>query len=611
MAIPRRFLFVDCETKDRLNADPIHQEHTLWFGVAMSCRLDTNKHGVSVSDEQTKVFFTREEFWQFLDYESKPKETTWICAHNLGFDATVLGTWEMIADNKYQFIEPRTVNRAKDSFAESSPLLIIKNPPTVIPLVSADGRKYLLIDTLNYWRTSLANLGKSVGLKKLRMPSYAEDINTWIEYCTRDVEIIKRSMVELVSWWYNNKYGKFRYSTPGLAMSAFRTCFYDHEISYHEFPKIRSLERAAYFGGQLEAFYLGDISQTVYQYDCISLYPSVMIGQTYPVKLLDYATEQPFTTKKPPIEPLNAIAEVELYTRQATYPVRHNGEVYYTRGNTITTLAGPELQYAYLHGHIKRWGSWSYYLCKEIFTSYVRHFFDLKNAYDELGNLTAKTFVKLMLNSLYGKFGQAGDKWQINPNRVPANEFGVFYETMPLRPEPQKCLALGNLVLDYVPDTEIDNAFPAISAWVTSYARLRMRQLRELVGKRNYYYQATDSLLVNRLGRDRLVEGGETSESELGKMKKEGEAISATIYNLHWYSIGPKVVQGGKKKDALAKDTYAWTEPHFESLMSVWQRGGGAYIAIDQVDKHRDATYRKGVVRKDGWITPFKYEELE
>ena len=206
--------------------------------------------------------------------------------------------------------------------------------------------------------------------------------------------------------------GNWKWTAPGLAWSAFRHKFMDHDIVFHDEMDVRAHERSAYFGGQLEAYRLGSIEEKVFQYDVVSLYPSVMAGNLYPIRLKEYDISRPVSTVPPAIDPASSIAQVRIETPYDSFPVRTASGVFYANGNGIVTLAGPELCYAIERGYVKEWGSFASYEMAPIFDRYVAFFYELKELYASEGKEIQRNFVKLLLNSLYGKFAQRGGKFQ-------------------------------------------------------------------------------------------------------------------------------------------------------------------------------------------------------
>lgn len=608
--IARRLVFVDCETTDVDPENLVEEVHRLWFGVARTGRFENSGAGLKYGRRRKRVFYSGQDFWSWLKTIARKKETTWIYAHNAGFDFTVLGVWDLIRSGELTISKPRYVRQplAQKDFWVG--LLLLEDPPTVVGLEDKEGRRYVLCDTLNYWRVSLAALGESVGYEKLEWPGDPKTIEKWLPYCDRDTEIIEQAIIQLITWWKDNDLGNWKWTGPGLAMSAYRHAFMRHDIIFHDRMDVRVLERNGYYGGQLEAFKLGHIEGPVYQYDVTSLYPSVMRFNNYPTRLLHWNMNPAPTTGHPPFEPANSVAEVDLVAGEHTFPKRDETQVYYANGDGWTTLAGPELDYAWKLGLIKRWGRWSTYEVAPIFTEFVQHFFSLKKDYEEHGNKVQREFVKLLLNSLYGKFGQRGGKWTFNPDRIPWDEFGIFHERNPITGKWQKCLGIWDIVLDWTPLNEVGQSFPAIAAFVTSYARQHMRELRKICGRTHYFYQSTDSLIVDRIGRTNLNWCGKIADGDLGQLKLEESGNDAHIWGLHWYRVGDKKIEGAKKASAEGITDTMWSELQFDSLQTVLRRNGSPEIHIKRVIKERSLQYTKGTVLSDGRVRPKQLSDI-
>lgn len=611
-AVPTQMCFVDCETKDfNPEKNENHEIHKLWFGVATFGVWDKGR----LTRRKEIVFTSVEEFWVWLDEVARPKSRLWIFAHNVGFDMTVLDLFGQIKNGRFSTIEPaeqQGIGEEGKPFNGALPgIIILEDPPTLISLTRRDGCRTMVLDTLNYWRTSLAVLGESVDLKKLEMPEYSESYETWVEYCRRDVEIIERAICKLVGWWKENKLGKFGFTSPSLAMSAFRHMNTKVDLHAHQEEPVRWLERDSYYGGQLEAYKIGHIKERVYQYDVASLYPSVMIDRPMPIQLRDYEITNEARNGFPPIDPLTSIAEVYICSDIDTFPVRTKQGVIYMNGAGWVTLAGPELLYAYKNKLIAYSKSWATYICKEVFGDFVRKFWAMKLEGEREKDTVKRTFAKLLLNSLYGKFGQLGaDLVPVN-NFLPAVEFGLT--TMSKHPggEVRRFLSFFDVCFEEVRGKELSRSMPAISSFVTSYARQRMRKIRKIAGVGNYFYQSTDSLMVNEAGKENLENQGEIESGVLGKLSIEAAGHSGWIGGLHFYRIGDKFTEGAKKRSAETIDKFHWREPHFDSLKSVIERGGSPEIHIKKIIKSRELAYTKGCVGSDGWVSPYCLESID
>lgn len=615
--IARTLLFVDCETRSETKSEDNTGFNRLSFGVVRSGRFINERGVTNWTRKDSTRFNTQDEFWAYVKSKARKKETTWIYAHNAGFDFIILGLLKRLEKGDFTICKPRKSRNKETGKTSFYGLLMLEDPPTVIGLEDSDGCRYVLCDTLNYWRISLEMLGESIGLPKLVMPSVTTEKLLWYRYCNRDVEIIEKAVIELIEWWREHDLGNWRWTAPGLAWSAFRHRFMSHDIIFHDEQPVRALERDGYFGGQLEAYRIGEINERVYQYDVVSLYPSVMKNKLYPIKLEQWNVSRKLSPIPHSFDALSTIAEVEIDSPVETFPTRIDDIVTYARGNGLVTLAGPELQYAIDRGYVKRIGAYATYAMAPIFTEYVAFFYELKEYYTKQGNRIKSNFVKLLLNSLYGKFAQRGGRWQYNPGLMPLYDFGLFWEGNPFSSERKKCLSLWDVAFEWQVKGEVDNAAPSISAFVTSYARQKMRAIKSVCGVGNYFYMSTDSILINETANSRLEREGNVIGTGLGQLKLEKTADSAWIGGLHWYRVGDKLVEGSKKQSDATEtiNRESWTELQFDSLLSVIQRTTSDpehsdCIDIRKIEKHRHNGYSKGHVMADGFIVPYCISEL-
>ena len=611
-AVPTQMVFVDCETKDfNPEKDENHQIHQLWFGVAVFGVWEKGK----LTRRKELVFQSVMEFWEWLDAVARPKSRLWIFAHHVGFDLTILDLFGQIRNGRFRTVQPgeqQGIGEDSKPFNGALPgIIILDDPPTLISLTRHDGCRTLVLDTLNYWRTSLKVLGDSVGLKKLAMPDYSESWEKWVSYCRRDVEIIELAICGLVKWWKDEKLGKFGFTSPSLAMAAFRHMNTKIDLLAHQEESVRWLERNSYFGGQLEAYKLGHIKEPVFQYDVSSLYPSVMLDKPMPIQLRDYDITQKVRNGFPAIDPLTSIAEVYIVSDKDTFPVRTKQGIVYMNGAGWVTLAGPELLYAYRNRMISYSKSWATYICKEVFGDFVSKFWQMKLEGEQEGNLVKRTFAKLLLNSLYGKFGQLGADLVPVHDYYPPVEFGLSTTSKHPGGEVRRFLSFFDVTFEEVRGKELSRSMPAISSFVTSYARQRMRKIRKIAGCRNFFYQSTDSLMVNQQGKENLENENQIESGVLGKLNLEASGHSGWIGGLHFYRIGNKFTEGAKKLSAETIDRFHWKEPHFDSLKTVIQRGANPEIHIKKIIKSRVLEYRKGNVGPTGWVTPYALESID
>jgi len=604
-ASPTNLAWFDCETLPDNGGQPTdYGLHKLHFGCATTCRLEAGE----VTRRKELHFTTQAQFWFWLKTLTRKKSCLWVFAHNLGFDATIIGLWERIESGELKFIFPTPRRNRKGEVIsktkELTPLLILDDPPTVIQVEDGDGNQYKFIDTLNYWRCSLSTLGKGIGLEKLEMPPADSPAATWKAYCMRDVEIIERAVLGLIKWVRDEELGKFRLTSPSQAMAAYRHRFMQHRILYHDDKIVRNLERQSYYGGQVECYLLGRVNRRIHQLDVTSLYPSVMRGNLYPWRLSSYVSREKHGDTIPFTRGMDKIAEVMIDTYDRTYPRRMKDGIYHCSGRFFTTLCGPELDYALVHNHVKQVYNYATFNISELFSKYVDFFWAKRLEYKQCNNPLGDILCKLLLNSLYGKFGQNGIEWTTIPNNRFEGKWGKFVDSNLATGKTTEYRIIGNVCQMKIEREEIDNAFPAIAAYVTAYGRELMRGLREIAGETHIYYQAVDALYVDDIGLENLQAAGAVAEKQLGKFHLESSADSAEFRGINNYRIGAKEVRGSIKSMAKQIAPNTWEEPQFQHLASVLSKPLQGGVVISKRIKTMQNSYTRRTLQASQLTTP-------
>jgi hypothetical protein len=152
---------------------------------------------------------------------------------------------------------------------------IIKAP--LMLRVSLIGTKHVLMNSLSYFKGSVENMGKLVGLKKL---GGKKGLALNRAYAIRDAEIVYRYM-DMFQRRLVNQFGvPLSLSIGSIAMQVFRARFMErNEQATYNNPKLVS---DAYYGGRVEVFYRGLTKGKVHVCDINSSYPNVMKNYEYP-----------------------------------------------------------------------------------------------------------------------------------------------------------------------------------------------------------------------------------------------------------------------------------------------------------------------------------------
>ncbi|KKL97563.1 hypothetical protein LCGC14_1833250, partial [marine sediment metagenome] len=530
-------------------------------------------------------FQTATDFWAWVESHTFAKCKTWIFAHNWNFDGSILRTGATLTGSDWQLTT------------------YINDKPPVIIRWRKDGRTIQLIDSLNYFLGSLEYIGESIGISKLEMPHTDATPEDWDTYCKRDVEVLYQAIIGFRKAVKDLDLGNFQMTLASQAFTAYRHRFMDQQILIHDKFAVCKMEREGYYGGRTESFYLGTINASVYSLDFNSMYPAVMQKEDYPVKLFRVFKNVTLGNLVQLLETYCVVAEVLIDTDQPIYPKRINKRLCFPVGSWWGVLTTPELQYALRMGHIKETRLVSVYTKANLFRDYVTELYALRMDYRRDKNPVFEYVVKILLNSLYGKFGQNGQKWEDTEHTV-EDSGGIIIEENPDTGQLSKYRVRLGKTQEFSRDGESENSFPGLAAHVTAYGRMMLWDAIQQAGEKNVYYTDTDSLIVNETGRRNLE--ALTDADRLGALKVEHSANNVTIWGAKDYRFGDTEKHKGIKKSANKLSNDTWEQDQFTSWDAQLAGGTEGFIPIRRITKTLHRTYRKGRRTDSGWVMPLR-----
>lgn len=650
---PSHIITFDTETRPkRYGSRRGQQLHLLRLGVAKYVRIENGEY----TRRDVCRFTEADTFWEFVESKQHARMPLWVFAHNLAFDLTTCNYWDRVQQGIYYTngnVHEETEENESGFEKRNKPgFMLLEDPPTVMNMLHCDGSRVIFCDTMNYFTTSLAKMGEMLGLPKMKMPKFSAPDSEWWPYCENDVDITEGAVLGLVRWVKEHEMGKFRYTAPAQAMAAFRHKFMKLKPECHMEPDVRQLERESYYGGRLENFYIGPVKAKranrvgpatrrrpvrtphpvgpVYELDVASLYPFVMAEYEYPWKLVTSSFERKTVGNWKKRLAGDCIARVYLdTTHQFPFREARVGTVYPV-GRYWTTLCGPELQRALDLGVVKDCSAWSQYRLGDLFSSFVTELWSMRHAYEASENTLYAGLCKLIMVSLYGKFGQLGAEWKDRPQMQPPTEWGTWAITGRISGASREFRIVGGLVQERIEADEIPTAFPAIAAYVTAYGREYLADLREVAGRNNVYYLVTDALYVNQQGYDNLASAGFVADRELGKLTVKHVGRSADFECLHHLRVGDMVKRGSVKSHAKQVGHNQWEETHFQGLRAIIagrrelkrvinpKTGEEEFhdimlpplpgVLTFPLVKTFSKVYNRGYKQPDGWVAPLVLE---
>lgn len=388
-----------------------------------------------------------------------------------------------------------------------------------------------------------------------------------LNYLNNDVLVLYK-IIDTYVKIYTDIIGEFQgYTIPSIALTLYRKNFYKEACIAKLKPGVDAIIRKGYLGGICE-IYKPTSKNKIYYYDVNSLYPHVMAKYEYPIGIANYVEgskinlhgETPFfgflwcfvkTPKKMYIplisiksengliQPLGKFKAL-LFSKEAEFAIKN--------GYVIKPIYG----YSFERGHI--------------FKEYVETLLSERQKHAK--NSCENMVIKLLLNSLYGKFGMHLE--HVVTTIIPFDDIKnyrkyykiIFCEPLTMDPESDmfiisyekginKEILTDSLLKNKITYKEreefenkekfhflLTNTAVHIAAAITAYARIEINTYK-LKYQKSLLYSDTDSLFLDEPMEDSLIDS-----KKLGMFKLEGVYDSA-------FFIAPKVYALFKDKDSL------------------------------------------------------------
>ena len=314
------------------------------------------------------------------------------------------------------------------------------------------------------------------------------------------------------------------------------------------------------------------INEDIYHDDVNSLYPSVMVGNNYPVgkpivvnsdyledntkEFEEYLIKEMKENKKKIIIQV-CIKRGKLKEGKAPLFLKKdlNKELYnIKKDNEITVDNSYRAFYEKLDFNVENITLEEFLLLKnnydmnykinyafifnsmeKLFDDFVNDMVKLKIEYDKDDFL--RNCYKLCMNNLYGKFGEKVEKITLLKN---LDENGDWINKNNYDKEDETTNTLIKKTSDYF--------YPAVAVYVTSYARIKMINFVDLVGWNNIIYMDTDSLhIIGENNQKKLEENNCIDDTKLGYLKLEDIVYGERVLSPKKYAFYGKILKKNKE----------------------------------------------------------------
>lgn len=536
--------------------------------------------GKTEKKEVYKSFWNKEEMIKYLFDNKNIFENKYIVATNLEFDFTVL------------FNKTKYWNKF-DLLYRGNQLVMVKE--------KSKHKHYNLkfIDTMNYIPFGVKKWGKILGIEKLgtpksweknyfvkeninsdfklkkdfdikscyevietlipRTPINEDEIKELEEYNLVDCKISCEAMY-LLQKGFNNLGGKLKITSASSSMDIFRRKYLKQDMVKETYilqdKNIKNLIFDSYYGGRTEVFKRG-FYKNIYYYDINSLYPSVMLKELP----LPQSVEKPIFYSVENIKKFMGVSKVKIKTpknlKKPLLPFRHDGKLVFPLGVFTGTYTHLELEKAIRLGY-EIISIEEQIIYKRTFIPFKKFVYDLKGLRDQQksNNNPLEIVTKLVMNSLYGKFGMK----KISKTKIIYldENFNIDDYKDELI---DKNFKMTNDYISFRTEEEYNGKtqFPIIASYITAMARMKMYKylLSEEV-----IYTDTDSIITkNSLFID---------SKKLGEMKLEGFFEEGYFYKPKFYMLKNNDYSEIKIKGVKRADEEDFNKIVLGAVVSKW-----------------------------------------
>jgi len=578
---PQVFYFLDTET---ILTDIGHKTkvHTLKMGICQRHERD-GEYGLVQKDEI--AIRKQGDFMALISEYEKHKSHSYVIAHNVVYDATILDLFREFPKHGYKLSS-----------------IYSKGQVCIIRWAKGD-IKITMLDNGNIFSGTLEKWGKIFDIQKIVI-DFDTCTDTELQaYCRRDVEIMIKSWRTWMQFIYENNCGGFRETIGSTAFNTWRHKHLNGDVYVHKDEKVLELERNGYHGGRVEAFHQGMLWTDDYYYlDINNMYGYIMYNSKMPVGLQGHTSKLGIKRLISILDRYAVMARVTINTDQPVYIFKVNGHAAYPLGRFETVLTTNELLYALENGHLEHVHEFAWYRQDDIFSSFIDEFYNLRMTYRNEHNTGFEAICKLIINSLYGKFGQTGITQTIIGS-CPYDEIWNMPQLHAQTGQRSTQTALGGSVYETSQDGESYHAMPAIAAHVTANARLYLWSLMQKAGRENVYYCDTDSLIVNRMGYynlERMID-----ENKLGMLKVETQSPWLIVNAPKDYEMEGRKKIKGIRNNAIDMGDGKFMQEQWVKLAGLIRQGFASGYTSKEITKQQQRIIYSGVVTETGRIEPF------
>ena len=533
------------------------------------------------------------EVWDWIDAHTHAKAQTWVVSYNCGDFLTAARFWDETERGRYQVWTPGVKGCHPDGSAAPEKRAwvgahVLSGVPDILTARRGPAR-LTFVGLRNYASSPLTDLAKWA---EIDLPA-GEPAPDRSGPGQLGPELTRRiclaTFTRLVSEWVAGDMGPWRHTAAQLVLSLWKRRFYSVPVCRHTHAETAALEAQALHGGRASVWWWGDagtpqlfptweapaprpsrygaLPGPVDRWDVTSMYPTILRDELFPVRQIRYYPTLSVDRLAALCDHRGVIAEVVArvgcpeYPMKAPHRITYRWEgarggparrrvemaprVIYPVGPVTLTLAAPELRRLIAEGAVREVRGVAVYDLGRPFRGLMGYLLREREAAKLRGDAFLSTLMKTWANAFGGKFAQQSVKWLPRPEVVPPIRWGQWTDIDGDSGAVSTWRALAGLAHVREVGQHGAKLLAAVYAYLTSYGRCRMRELREALPRGTVLSQDTDGLWTVGAATTVLTKATTQAPPGPGSLRHVGQVESARWFTpKHYWTDGRWTLAG-------------------------------------------------------------------
>ena len=472
---PGSLIYLDSETA--WATDGTDELHTLRCWTA----LHVDRAGRR-SDAEQRCWgegTTADELADWLVGRTRGRKTVWVYAHNLAFDLVTTALPQTMVARGWAITD--------FALRSESPWMRL-----------TDGRCTVTVcDSWSWLPEKLASLSSGRPRTKQALPDPDAPLEAWLAYGRTDTEVLADLMGELLNWWDRNALGRWSITGASCGWNAMRHRPTLERTVIDCDPELLAGDRAAIRGGRRDVTICGDLGEGDWvDIDFADAYPTIAATLPLPRRRGAVFASLPIDHRAVTSKRWGIIATVTVTCDRPRYPMTWRGVTWYPVGTFTTTLAGPEIAWAAENGDLQAIGAGQFHQLGHQLADWATWVMGISSGAADDSPPAARVLAKSWGRTVIGKWAARtqsttafGDAPTLGWSYHEARDHSLG------RPAAWVDLAGRRYLAVY--DTEGDNPYPAVYAWVESAARVALGRMLDALPDGMWVQADTDSALLD------------------------------------------------------------------------------------------------------------------